>query len=121
MTQAQMTVAVVTARLGDRRGALSPHSPGLCGGRRQSIMSYRYTGRRGLSLDRPKHPSIPARSSLSALQGEREGPAKREGEVGSTANRHVASPALSPRPAGEGKFRSGVGITKPVKGRRRMV
>src|SRR5467141_2748931 len=43
---------------------------------------------------------------LSALQGEREGPAKREGEVGGAANGLVGPPhpALSPRSAGrEGK------------------
>ena len=48
-----------------------------------------------------------ALSRATLLQGEREGPAKREGEVGGAANRHVGPPhpVLSPRPAvGEGKI-----------------
>jgi len=56
---------------------------------------------------RSAQPHISASSSLQKpsppFRGEREGPPKREGEVGGAANRFVGPPhpALSPRPAGE--------------------
>jgi len=38
---------------------------------------------------------------LSAVLAEREGPAKREGEVGAAANRHVGPSPLPSPPAGQ--------------------
>jgi hypothetical protein len=81
----------------------SRESAGLPGeSKTVAILSPFSTAKGGL---RNRHPR---REPHSALWGEREGPVaeRREGEVGSTANRLVRPPhpALSPRPAGrEGK------------------
>jgi hypothetical protein len=56
-----------------------------------------------MSCNGSNHPPLDQGMSPSPpFRGEREGPAKQEGEVGGAANRSVGPPhpALSPRPAG---------------------
>src|SRR5690349_5160774 len=106
LSQAPAKLSVGTWREMLREFALSAssashsrESAGLPGeSKTVAILSPFSTAKGGL---RNRHPR---REPHSALWGEREGPVaeRREGEVGSTANRLVRPPhpALSPRPAG---------------------